>query len=189
MVGPWLPEPLLTGPDAATQVLMGESVSTAMLVVMENLTPAERVALVLHDVFDFPFGRIAEVLGGTPAASRKIARPRTGSASGAGGGRTARPAACPVIGTGQRPSGSSPAACSARTPPAPTVPPGCAPSTPSWKATSPAPAERAGQPVRPAAPAAPEQTCTPDRQHATEPRGAPPRNGPPAAQPPHETTR
>jgi RNA polymerase sigma factor (sigma-70 family) len=72
-VGPWLPEPLLTGPDAATQVLMDESVSTAMLVVMETLTPAERVALVLHDVFDFPFGQIAEVLGGTPAASRKLA--------------------------------------------------------------------------------------------------------------------
>jgi RNA polymerase sigma factor (sigma-70 family) len=72
-VGPWLPEPLLTGPDAAAQVLMDESVSTAMLVVMETLTPAERVALVLHDVFDLPFGRIAEVLGGTPAASRKLA--------------------------------------------------------------------------------------------------------------------
>jgi RNA polymerase sigma-70 factor, ECF subfamily len=72
-VGPWLPEPLLTGPDAAAQVLMDESVSTAMLVVMETLTPAERVALVLHDVFDLPFDRIAEVLGGTPAASRKLA--------------------------------------------------------------------------------------------------------------------
>jgi len=72
-VGPWLPEPLLTGPDAAAQVLMDESVSTAMLVVMERLSPAERVALVLHDVFDFPFRRIAEVLGGTPAASRKLA--------------------------------------------------------------------------------------------------------------------
>ncbi|MFI6927216.1 sigma factor [Nonomuraea spiralis] len=48
-VGPWLPEPLLTGPDAAAQVLMDESVSTAMLVVMETLSPAERVALVLHD--------------------------------------------------------------------------------------------------------------------------------------------
>ncbi|HEX2312425.1 MAG TPA: RNA polymerase sigma factor SigJ [Thermomonospora sp.] len=72
-VGPWLPEPLLTGPDASAQVLMDESVSTAMLVVMETLTPAERVALVLHDVFGFPFGRIAEVLGGTPAASRKLA--------------------------------------------------------------------------------------------------------------------
>jgi RNA polymerase sigma-70 factor (ECF subfamily) len=72
-VGPWLPEPLLTGPDAAAQVLMDESVSTAMLVVMETLTPAERVALVLHDVFGFPFGRIAEVLGTTPAAGRKLA--------------------------------------------------------------------------------------------------------------------
>ena len=72
-VGPWLPEPLLTGPDAAAQVLMDELVSTALLVVMEALTPVERVALVLHDVFDFPFARIAEVLGGTPAASRKLA--------------------------------------------------------------------------------------------------------------------
>jgi RNA polymerase sigma factor (sigma-70 family) len=72
-VGPWLPEPLLTGPDAAAQVLVDELVSTAMLVVMETLSPAERVALVLHDVFDFPFGRIAEVLGKTPAASRKLA--------------------------------------------------------------------------------------------------------------------
>ena len=72
-VGHWLPEPLLTGPDVAAQVLVDESVSTAMLVVMETLTPAERVALVLHDVFDFPFGQIAEVLGGTPAACRKLA--------------------------------------------------------------------------------------------------------------------
>jgi RNA polymerase sigma factor (sigma-70 family) len=72
-VGPWLPEPLLTGPDAAAPVLMDEAVSTAMLVVMETLTPAERVALVLHDVFDFPFDRIAEVLGGTSAAGRKLA--------------------------------------------------------------------------------------------------------------------
>ncbi len=72
-VGPWLPEPLLTGPDAAAGVLVDELVGTAMLVVMEALTPAERVALVLHDVFDFPFGRIAEVLGATPAAARKAA--------------------------------------------------------------------------------------------------------------------
>ncbi|MEU1388448.1 MULTISPECIES: RNA polymerase sigma factor SigJ [unclassified Nonomuraea] len=72
-VGPWLPEPLLTVPDAAAQVLVDDSVGTAMLVVMETLTPAERVALVLHDVFDFPFARIAEVLGSTPAAGRKLA--------------------------------------------------------------------------------------------------------------------
>jgi RNA polymerase sigma-70 factor (ECF subfamily) len=72
-VGPWLPEPLLTGPDTAAKVLVDESVGTAMLVVMETLTPAERVALVLHDVFEFPFNRIAEVLGSTPAAGRKLA--------------------------------------------------------------------------------------------------------------------
>ncbi|MBO2455827.1 RNA polymerase sigma factor SigJ [Actinomadura barringtoniae] len=72
-VGHWLPEPLLTGPDAAAQVLVDESVGTAMLVVMEALSPAERVALVLHDVFDFPFDRIAEVLGSTSVASRKLA--------------------------------------------------------------------------------------------------------------------
>jgi RNA polymerase sigma-70 factor (ECF subfamily) len=72
-VGPWLPEPLLTGPDAAAEVLVDESVSTAMLVVMERLSPAERVALVLHDVFGFSFDRIADVLGGTAAASRKAA--------------------------------------------------------------------------------------------------------------------
>jgi RNA polymerase sigma-70 factor (ECF subfamily) len=72
-VGTWLPEPLRTGDDAAVKVLMDESVSTAMLVVMETLTPAERVALVLHDVFEFPFDRIAEVLVTTAAASRKLA--------------------------------------------------------------------------------------------------------------------
>jgi RNA polymerase sigma factor (sigma-70 family) len=72
-IGPWLPEPLLTGPDAGAQVLVDECLSTAMLVVMETLSPAERVALVLHDVFDFAFGEIAEVLGSTPAATRKLA--------------------------------------------------------------------------------------------------------------------
>ncbi|NUT06670.1 MAG: RNA polymerase sigma factor SigJ [Hamadaea sp.] len=72
-VGPWLPEPLLTAPDAADSVLVDELVGTAMLVVMENLTPGERVALVLHDVFAFPFDHIAEVLHSTPTACRKLA--------------------------------------------------------------------------------------------------------------------
>ncbi|MFF4777050.1 RNA polymerase sigma factor SigJ [Microtetraspora fusca] len=71
--GPWLPEPLLTGPDASAPVLVDESVSTAMLLVMERLTPPERVAFVLHDVFDVPFAQIANVLGVTPAASRQLA--------------------------------------------------------------------------------------------------------------------
>ena len=93
------------------------------------------------------------------------------------------------IGIGQPPSGSWRVACWARPIPAPTGPPGTAPSPPWWRATSPAPGERAGPPGRPGAPAAPEPTCTRDRQHATEPRTAPPRNGPPAPQPTHETTR
>jgi RNA polymerase sigma factor (sigma-70 family) len=72
-VGPWLPEPLLTGPDAAQPVLVDESVSTAMLLVMDELAPPERVAFVLHDVFEVPFERIADVLGRTTAASRQLA--------------------------------------------------------------------------------------------------------------------
>ena len=72
-VGPWLPEPLLTGPDAAQPVLVDESVSTAMLLVMDELAPPERVAFVLHDVFEVPFERIAGVLGRTSAASRQLA--------------------------------------------------------------------------------------------------------------------
>ncbi|MEV0970715.1 RNA polymerase sigma factor SigJ [Microtetraspora glauca] len=82
-VGPWLPEPLLTGPDAAEPVLVDESVSMAMLVVMDQLTPPERVAFVLHDVFEVPFERIAAVLGVTPAAGRQLAsraRRRVGTA-------------------------------------------------------------------------------------------------------------
>jgi RNA polymerase sigma factor (sigma-70 family) len=72
-VGPWLPEPLLTGPDVADHVLLDESVATAMLIVMDELEPAERVAFVLHDVFALPFERIAEVLDRSPAASRQLA--------------------------------------------------------------------------------------------------------------------
>jgi RNA polymerase sigma factor (sigma-70 family) len=72
-VGPWLPEPLLTGPDAAEPVLVDDSVSTAMLLVMDELTPSERVAFVLHDVFEVPFDMVAGVLGTTPAASRQLA--------------------------------------------------------------------------------------------------------------------
>jgi RNA polymerase sigma factor (sigma-70 family) len=71
--GPWLPEPLLTGPDAAEPVLLDDSVTTAMLLVMERLSPPERVAFVLHDVFEVPFERIAGVLGTTAAAGRQLA--------------------------------------------------------------------------------------------------------------------
>ncbi|MER5603720.1 RNA polymerase sigma factor SigJ [Streptomyces sp. NPDC002265] len=72
-VGPWLPEPLLTGPDASQAVLVDESVGSAMLLVMEELSPPERVAFVLHDVFGLEFGRIAEVLGASAPAARQLA--------------------------------------------------------------------------------------------------------------------
>jgi RNA polymerase sigma factor (sigma-70 family) len=72
-VGPWLPEPLLTGPDASEAVLVDESVGSAMLLIMEELSPPERVAFVLHDVFGLEFGRIAEVLGGSVPAARQLA--------------------------------------------------------------------------------------------------------------------
>jgi RNA polymerase sigma factor (sigma-70 family) len=84
-VGGWLPEPLpdhtewLSEPhpavadDPADQVTLDESVSMAFLVVLESMTPAERVAFVLHDVFGYPFADVAEIVGRTPAACRKLA--------------------------------------------------------------------------------------------------------------------
>lgn len=96
-VGAWLPEPLPdrtewdgaggTGPagpaDPADQIVLDESVSMAFLVVLESMTPAERVAFVLHDVFRYPFAEIAGVLGRTPAACKQLAasaRRRVGAA-------------------------------------------------------------------------------------------------------------
>ncbi|QWB21554.1 MULTISPECIES: RNA polymerase sigma factor SigJ [Streptomyces] len=86
-VGAWLPEPLpdrtewdhaggadTTGPaDPADQIVLDESVSMAFLVVLESMTPAERVAFVLHDVFRYPFAEISGVLGRTPAACKQLA--------------------------------------------------------------------------------------------------------------------
>jgi RNA polymerase sigma factor (sigma-70 family) len=72
-VGPWLPEPLLTGPDASQPVLVDESVGSAMLLIMEELSPPERVAFVLHDVFGLEFGRIAEVLDVSVPGVRQLA--------------------------------------------------------------------------------------------------------------------
>ncbi|MGI5168474.1 RNA polymerase sigma factor SigJ [Spirillospora sp. CA-253888] len=71
-VGPWLPEPLLTGPDAAEPVLLEETLGTAMLLVLEELAPPERVAFVLYRVFAVPYERIGEVLGRSPAACRQL---------------------------------------------------------------------------------------------------------------------
>jgi RNA polymerase sigma-70 factor (ECF subfamily) len=72
-VGPWLPEPLLTAPDVAEDVELAESVSMAMLLVLETLTPAERAVFVLREVFDVAYGEIAEAVGKSPAAVRQIA--------------------------------------------------------------------------------------------------------------------
>jgi RNA polymerase sigma-70 factor (ECF subfamily) len=72
-VGEWLPEPLLTSPDVAQDVELAESVSIAMLTVLQTLGPAERAVFVLREVFDTPYDEIAETVGKTPAAVRKIA--------------------------------------------------------------------------------------------------------------------
>ena len=72
-IGPWLPEPLLTAPDVAEDVELADSVSMAMLLVLETLTPTERAVFVLREVFDLGYGEIAEAVGKSPAAVRQIA--------------------------------------------------------------------------------------------------------------------
>jgi RNA polymerase sigma-70 factor (TIGR02957 family) len=72
-VGSWLPEPLLTAPDVAEDVELADSVSMAMLLVLETLTPTERAVFVLHDVFDVGYDEIAEAVDKSPAAVRQIA--------------------------------------------------------------------------------------------------------------------
>ena len=72
-VGEWLPEPLLTSPDVAADLELAESLSMAMLTVLETLGPAERAVFVLHEVFDTPYDEIAEAVGKSPAAVRQIA--------------------------------------------------------------------------------------------------------------------
>ena len=72
--GQWLPEPLLTSPDVAEDVELAESISIAMLTVLETLGPTERAVFVLREVFDTPYDEIAEAVGKQPAAVRQIAR-------------------------------------------------------------------------------------------------------------------
>ena len=83
-VGEWIPEPLPdrteqlsglagTAADPANRVTLDESVSMAFLVVLESMTPAQRVAFILHDVFAYPFADVAEIVGRTPAACRQLA--------------------------------------------------------------------------------------------------------------------
>ncbi|WP_433305849.1 RNA polymerase sigma factor SigJ [Actinoplanes sp. CA-030573] len=76
-VGAWLPEPVpspgAAPDDPADRITLDESVSMAFLVVLEEMTPAERVAFVLHDVFGYPFAEVAEIVGRTPVACRRLA--------------------------------------------------------------------------------------------------------------------
>jgi RNA polymerase sigma-70 factor (ECF subfamily) len=75
-VGSWLPEPLVTGAPAAgpeAQSVLADSVGLALLVVLESLTPAERLAFVLHDIFALPFGEIGRIVDRTPEAARQLA--------------------------------------------------------------------------------------------------------------------
>ncbi|GAA1574148.1 RNA polymerase sigma-70 factor [Kribbella sancticallisti] len=73
-VGEWLPEPLLTSPDVAEDIEFAESVSIALLTVLETLGPTERAVFVLREVFDTPYEEIAEAVGKTQATVRQIAR-------------------------------------------------------------------------------------------------------------------
>ena len=73
-VGPWLPEPILTGPDVAEDVALAESVSMAMLVVLETLSPLERAVFVLREAFGMPYAEIADVLGRKEEAVRQLGR-------------------------------------------------------------------------------------------------------------------
>ncbi|MFE7743550.1 RNA polymerase sigma-70 factor [Nocardia sp. NPDC057455] len=72
-VGPWLPEPLLTAPDVAEDAELAESVSMAMLLVLETLAPLERAVFVLREVFDLAYAEIAEAVDKSPAAVRQLA--------------------------------------------------------------------------------------------------------------------
>src|ERR1051325_12253562 len=72
-VGSWLPEPLLTTPDVAEDVELADSVSMAMMLVLETLTPTERAVFVLREVFDLDYDEIAEAVGKSPSAVRQIA--------------------------------------------------------------------------------------------------------------------
>src|SRR5881227_2357825 len=72
-VGPWLPEPLLTTPDVAEDVELADSVSMAMLLVLETLKPTERAVFVLREVFGLDYDEIAEAVDKSPAAVRQIA--------------------------------------------------------------------------------------------------------------------
>ncbi|MEU8357265.1 RNA polymerase sigma-70 factor [Nonomuraea sp. NPDC048882] len=73
-VGPWLPEPIGTTPDAAEHAELADSVEMALMVVLETLSPLERAVFVLREAFDLPFTEIAEIIGRAEPATRQLAR-------------------------------------------------------------------------------------------------------------------
>src|SRR5919201_239513 len=76
-VGSWLPEPIVTiddSPNPEQEALIADSVGLALLVVLETLSPSDRLAFVLHDMFAVPFDEIAPIINRTPRAARKLAR-------------------------------------------------------------------------------------------------------------------
>ena len=157
-VGPWLPEPLLTAPDVAEDVELADSVSMAMLLVLETLTPTERAVFVLREVFDLAYDEIAEAVDKTPAAVRQIAhrarahvaarRPRGVVSAGRDPRRArrrssgrSRPATCRACSTSSRRTSSSWATAAESSRPccgpswAPTRWPACWP--PGWAGSPP----------------------------------------------------
>lgn len=72
-IGPWLPEPLLTTPDVAENIELAESMSMAVMLILETLSPTERAVFVLREVFDIGYDEIAAAIDKTPAAVRQIA--------------------------------------------------------------------------------------------------------------------
>ena len=122
-VGPWLPEPLLTTPDVAEDVELANSVSMAMLLVLETLMPTERAVFVLREVFDVPYEEIAEAVGKNPPRSARspaghgstsrrggragwFPRPRPGTRSRRSSGRR-KQATCKACSTSSRRTSSS----------------------------------------------------------------------------------
>ena len=83
-IGPWLPEPLLTSPDVAEDVELADSLSMAMLLVLETLTPTERAVFVLREVFDLGYDELAEAVGKTrpPSARSPTGRECTSPSAG-----------------------------------------------------------------------------------------------------------
>ncbi len=102
-VGPWLPEPILTESDASEDVAVAESVSVAMLVVLETLSPLERAVFVLKEVFDFSYVEIADAVDRSESAVRQAAHRARNHIRPAD--RDSRPTATRSV---RPPSGSSP---------------------------------------------------------------------------------